>query len=134
MIATRSNQSLPKGQGNRMKTTISILSPVEHEILDWAINSDFLEEAKGNFPSDWNSWDRKGVLNSRQLVIDWQTPHIAPFTAFLLLRLQNLYADARDKYAEAAKNLEKRISCALKSHSNSRPSCFSGSQTDRNSD
>ncbi len=98
-----------------MKTTIPILFPLEHEILNWAINSDFFGEAESNFPLGWSSWDRAGVLNSGQLVIDWETPHIATYAAFIMLRLQDLYNGARDRYAEAAKNLEKRMRDGLKS-------------------
>jgi hypothetical protein len=97
-----------------MKTTIPIQSLLEHEILNWAIDSDFYAEAESKFPAGWSSWDRAGVLDSGQLVLDWQTPHIAMYAAFILLRLQDLYRDARDKYAETAKDLEKRIRRALK--------------------
>jgi len=102
-----------------VKTTISILIPLEHEILTWAINPDFFGETESNFPAGWSSWDRTGVLNSRQLVLDWDTPHIAKYTAFILLRLQDLAKDARDKYSQSAKDLEKRIRRALKAHGTS---------------
>ncbi|HLK07308.1 MAG TPA: hypothetical protein VKV30_05195 [Candidatus Angelobacter sp.] len=98
-----------------MKTTIPIQSPLEHQILNWAIDSDFYAEAESKTPSGWNSWDRAGVLDPGQLVLDWETPHIAMYAAFILLRLQDLYGDARDKYAESAKELEKRIRYALRS-------------------
>jgi hypothetical protein len=101
---------------HRMITTISIRSPLEHDILDWAMNPSILGEAESNFPPGWRSWDRANVLNSGQFVFDWDTPHIAVYAAFILLRLQDLAKDARDKYAETAKNLEKRIRSALKSH------------------
>jgi hypothetical protein len=97
-----------------VKTTVSVLFPLGHEILDWAINPRFLGEAETNFPPGWRSWDRTGVLESGQFVFDWETPHIAMYAAFILLRLQDLAKDARDKYAETAKNLEKRIRGALK--------------------
>jgi hypothetical protein len=98
-----------------MKTKIPIQSLLEHEILNWAIDPDFYAEAEDKFPAGWNSWDRAGVLDSGQLVLDWETPHIAMYAAFILLRLQDLYRDARDKYAETATHLEKRIRHALKS-------------------
>lgn len=98
-----------------MKTTIPIQSLLEHEILSWAIDSDFYAEDESKFPAGWSSWDRAGVLNSGQLVLDWETPHIATYAAFILLRLQDLYRDARDKYAESAKRLERRIRRAIKS-------------------
>jgi hypothetical protein len=100
--------------GHDMKTTVSILGPLEHEILDWAIHSDFFGEAEGNFPIGWSQWDRTCVLNAAQLVLDWETPHIATYAAFILMRLQDLSQDARDKYAESAKELERRIRRALK--------------------
>jgi hypothetical protein len=103
-----------------VKTTISILVPVEHEILNWAIHSDFFGETENNFPSHWSSWDRTGVLTPTGLTIDWETPHIAAYAAFILLRLQGLYKDAKDKYATAAKDLEKRIRRALESQDPSR--------------
>jgi len=98
-----------------MKTTIPIQSLLEHEILNWAIDADFYAEAESKFPAGWSLWDRAGVLDSGQLVLDWETPHIAMYAAFILLRLQDLYRDARDKYAETATHLEKRIRHALKS-------------------
>src|SRR5579864_403950 len=97
-----------------MKTTVSILAPLEHEILYWAIHSDFFGDAENNFPMGWSQWDRTCVLNSAQLVLDWETPHIATYAAFILMRLQDLSKDARDKYAESAKELEGRIRRALK--------------------
>jgi hypothetical protein len=97
-----------------MKTTISILAPLEHEILNWAIHSDFFGEAESKFPVGWSEWDRTGVLHSAHLVLDWETPHIATYAAFILMRLQDLSRDARDKYAESAKELERRIRRALK--------------------
>ncbi len=102
-------------EGHEMKTTIPIQSLLEHEILSWAIDSGFYAEAESKFPAGWSSWDRAGVLNTGQLVLDWETPHIATYAAFVLLRLQDLYRDARDIYAETAKELEKRIRRALKS-------------------
>ena len=98
-----------------MKTAIPIQSLLEHEILSWAIDSDFYAEAESQFPAGWRSWDRAGVLSTGQLVLDWETPHITTYAAFILLRLQDLYRDARDKYAESAKGLERRIRRALKS-------------------
>jgi len=98
-----------------MKTKIPIQSLLEHEILNWAIDPDFYAEAEDKFPAGWNLWDRAGVLDSGKLVLDWETPHIAMYAAFILLRLQDLYRDARDKYAETATHLEKRIRHALKS-------------------
>jgi len=103
-----------------MKTTVSILRPLEHEILDWEIHSDFFGEAEGNFPIGWSQWDRTCVLNAAQLVLDWETPHIATYAAFILMRLQDLSKDARDKYAESAKELERRIRRALKFQGTSR--------------
>jgi len=102
-----------------MKTTISILGPLEHEIMKWAIHSDYFEEAESDLPPGWKQWDRASVLNSRQFVLDWETPNIAMYAAFILLRLQGLYADARDKYATGAKNLEKRIRRGLESQGTS---------------
>jgi hypothetical protein len=102
-----------------MKTTISILCPLEHEILTWAINADIFGKTESNFPTGWASWDRTGVLNSNHLVLDWETPHVANYTAFILLRLKDLSGDARDKYAETAKDLRKRICHSLKSQGTS---------------
>jgi hypothetical protein len=102
-----------------VKTTIPILSPREHEILNLLINADFFGEAESNLPTGWNAWDRTGVLDSEQLVLDWETPHIAEYVAFILLRLQDLSRDARDKYTETAKELEKRIRRALKAQGTS---------------
>jgi hypothetical protein len=87
--------------------------------LTWAINADFFGEAESNFPTAWASWDRTGVLNSNQLILDWETLHIAKYTAFILLRLQDLSGDATDKYAETAKELRKRICHSLKSQGTS---------------
>lgn len=103
-----------------MKTTISIQSPLEHEILEWAINSDFFGATESSFPSGWSSWDRKGVLTTGELEIDWETPHIAAYAAFILMRLQDLCKDSRDKYAMAATELEQRIRRELKSQSASK--------------
>jgi len=64
------------------------LSPLEHDILAWAINSELFEEVE---LSGWNSWDRTSVLNSGQLVIDWETPNIATYAEFILQRLRGLY-------------------------------------------
>ncbi len=47
-----------------MKTTISILAPLEHEILNWAIHSDFFGEAESKFPVGWSEWDRTDVLKA----------------------------------------------------------------------
>ena len=98
-----------------MTTTIPNLSSLEHDILEWAINSEIFEEVEGGELSGWTSWDRTGVLTRRQLVIDWETPHIATYAEFILLRLESLSEGANDKYAQASKNLEERIRPALKS-------------------
>jgi hypothetical protein len=83
--------------------------------------SDFFGEAESNFPTGWKAWDRIRVVDSKQLVLDWETPHIAEYVAFILLRLRDLIGDARDKYAETAKGLEKRIRRALKAQGTSGP-------------
>lgn len=110
----RRNRQIYPQRFTGVKTTIPILSPLEHEILNWAINSDLFGEAESNFPTGWNAWDRSRVLESKQLVLDWETPHIAKYVAFILLRLQDLYGDARAKHGETARELEKRIRHALK--------------------
>jgi hypothetical protein len=46
-------------------------------------------------------------------------PHIAMYAAFILPRLQDIYADARDRYAMAAEELEKRLRRGLESHGTS---------------
>ena len=50
---------------------------------------------------------------------DWEMPHAARYAAFILLRLQDLYADAKDRYAMVAKDLEKRIRRGLESQGTS---------------
>lgn len=97
-----------------MKTTISIFSFLEHEILNWAINSDSFGEAESNFPFGWSSWDRTAILDSGHLVLDWETPHMASYAAFILLRLHDLHQDAKDEYARVAKDMERRLRHALK--------------------
>jgi hypothetical protein len=98
-----------------MKTTIPILAPLEHEILNWAIHAEFFGEAESKRPVGWSDWGRTCALNSAELVFDWKTPHITTYAAFVLMRLQDLSKDALDKYAETARGLEKRIRRALKS-------------------
>jgi hypothetical protein len=92
-----------------MKTTTPILSPLEYEILEWAINTDLFEKVENGSLSGWNSWDRTGVLTRERFVIDWQTPNIANYSELILRRLRALKEGARDRYAEIAKDLEKRI-------------------------
>ena len=97
-----------------MKTTIPIRSVFEHQIMEWAINAELFEDVKNGELSGWSSWDRTGVLTSERLVINWETPHIAEYSEFILRRLQALEEGARDKYAEVAKSLEKRFRDANK--------------------
>jgi hypothetical protein len=43
-------------------------------------------------------------------VIDWDTPPIATYAELILQRLQGLSKGSNDKYAQAARDLEERIS------------------------
>jgi hypothetical protein len=82
--------------------------------MEWAINAEIFEDIENGELSGWSLWDRTGVLTSERLVINWETPHIAEYSQFILRRLQALEEGARDKYAEVAKSLEKRFRDANK--------------------
>lgn len=110
-----------------VKTTIPIFSLLEHEILNWAICPGYDHKTESRAPSGWSSWDRTGVLNSRQLVLDSRTPHISGYAEFILLRLRGLSEGVEDAYSQAAQNLYKRISHIAKSK------LTSHGQTPRNS-
>lgn len=93
-----------------MKTTIQIRSAVEHQIMEWAINAELFEDLDNGELVGWSSWNRKGVLTSKRLVIDWETPHITSYSRLILRRLRGLQEHhTRDIYARAAKDLEARI-------------------------
>jgi hypothetical protein len=93
-----------------VKTTTSIRSIPEHQIMEWAINAELFEDVENEELSGWSSWDRTGVLTSKRLVIDWETPHIANYSKLILQRLRGLHEDyANDMYAQVAKALEERI-------------------------
>jgi hypothetical protein len=93
----------------RVKTTIPIDSDLEHEILQWAINSNIFEDVGPRELPDWNSWDRTGVLTAERLVVDLETPHITTYARFILQRLEALSEGANDRYAQAAQTVAKRI-------------------------
>jgi hypothetical protein len=76
--------------------------------MEWAINAEIFEDIENGDLSGWR------VLTSERLVINWETPHIAEYSQFILRRLQALEEGARDKYAEVAKSLEKRFRDANK--------------------
>src|SRR6476660_4367755 len=42
----------------KKKTKISILCPIEQEIMKWAIHSDSFKEAESDSPPGWKQWDR----------------------------------------------------------------------------
>jgi hypothetical protein len=92
-----------------VKTTILIRSSLEHQILEWAINSNLYEEMENVELPGWMSWDRTGVLTSERLLIESETPHITKYLELILQRLQGLETGAKDKYAQIAKDLESRI-------------------------
>jgi hypothetical protein len=97
-----------------MKTMIGIRSPLEHEIMEWAINAELFEDVENGEVLGWSSWDRTGVLTSERLVLDWETPHVAEYAEFILRRLEALEEGARDHYAQVANGLGKRIRHANK--------------------
>ena len=90
-----------------MRTTTNINSALEHEILEWAIGADLFEKTRDL--SGWRSWDRTGVLTSKRLVINSETPRIAKHLGSVLQHLQDLEKGAHDKYAQTAKELAARI-------------------------
>jgi hypothetical protein len=92
-----------------VKTTILIRSALEHQILEWAINSDVYEETQNGELPGWRTWDRTGVLTSERLLINSETPEIKKHMELILQRLQGLQDGAKDKYAQIAKNLESRL-------------------------
>jgi hypothetical protein len=93
-----------------VKTTTLIRTTLEHRIMEWAINAELFEDVENGEFSGWSSWDRTGVLTSKRLVIDWETPHMVSYSKLILQRLRGLQEDhTRDIYAKAAKSLEERI-------------------------
>jgi hypothetical protein len=92
-----------------VKTTILIRSSLEHQILEWAINSNLYDETENVELPGWRSWDRTGVLTSERLLIESETPHITKYLEYILQRLHGLEEGTKDKYAQIAKNLESRI-------------------------
>jgi len=92
-----------------VKTTILIRSSLEHQILEWAINSNLYEEMENVELPGWRSWDRTGVLSSERLLIESETPHITKYLELILQRLQGLETGAKDKYAQISKALGVRI-------------------------
>ena len=99
-----------------MKTTISTLSSLEHDILDWAIHSELFEDVEGAELSGRSSWDGTTVLTRGKLVIDWQAPRIAAYAELILQRLRGLSEGSNDKYAQVARNLEERLSHDIELH------------------
>ena len=101
-----------------MKTTTPIRSTLEHQIMEWAINAELFEDVENEEVPGWSSWDRKGVLTSKRLIIDWDTPHISNYLKLILRRLRGLRGlrehHTRDIYAHAARDLEARIRDANK--------------------
>src|SRR3979411_3260273 len=96
---SRRNLKIPWAKDDGVKTTISRLSSLEHDILEWAINSELFEDIERAELSGWSSWDRTGVLTQNKLVIDWDTPPIATYAELILQRLQGLSEGSNDKYA-----------------------------------
>jgi hypothetical protein len=97
-------------EGFLVKTTIQIRSTLEHQIMEWAINAELFEDEENGELSGWSSWDRTGVLASKRLVIDSDTPHITSYSELILRRLRGLQEHhTRDIYARTAKDLETRI-------------------------
>lgn len=92
-----------------MKTSILIRSALEHQILDWAVNSNLYDTIENAGPSGWLSWDRTGVLTSERLLIDSETLQITHYLGYILQRLHGLEEGTKDKYAQVAKDLENRI-------------------------
>jgi hypothetical protein len=93
-----------------VKTTTHICSTLKHQIMEWAINAELFEDVANEEVPGWSSWDRTGVLTSKRLIIDWDTPHIASYSKLILQRLRGLHEDRTDDiYAQAAKGLEDRI-------------------------
>ena len=101
-----------------MKTTTPIRTILEFRIMEWAINAELFEDVENRELSGWSSWDRTGVLTSKRLIIDWDTPHIASYSKLILRRLRGLRGlrehHTRDIYAQAARDLEARIRDANK--------------------
>jgi hypothetical protein len=102
-------------RGPCVKTAIPIASALEHEILEWAINSDIFEDVQAREVPDWGLWNRTGVLTAQRLTMDLETPYIATYARFILRRLEDLSEGAKDGYTQAAKRAEKRIRRCLES-------------------
>jgi hypothetical protein len=52
--------------------------------MEWAINVELFEDVANEEVPGWSSWDRTGVLTSKRLIIDWDTPHIASYSKLIL--------------------------------------------------